>query len=284
MTKSPGIYYDLPDPDYRSAEGVSNSMLKRLRKRWSPAHAKATLAKPAEPSAAMMFGKAFHWLILTPGAPCPFKVMPEGQNGRTKEGKAFIESTLAAGLDVLTTDQERRLVLTDKALSTHSLAHSALADGKPEVSVFAPFSLGGTVTRKGRMDFVSTGAAIVDLKTAADCSPNCVGKPDEFSKQLFSLDYDMQAAYYLDLWNAAQPDDPKTDFVFIVFDWDEEVEMVGIRVLRCDETVIKSGRDKYIEALAKWIECESSGHWPGYSESVEMLSIPEYAARKYSTI
>src|SRR6185503_15448337 len=141
---TPEVHYDLPDADYRAAPGVSNSMLKRLRERWSPAHAKATLAKPADPSAAMMFGKAFHWLILTPDAPCPFKVMPEGQNGRTKEGKAFIESTLAAGLDVLTQDQERRLMLTDQALSKHNLAASALSEGESEVSVFAPFSLGGT--------------------------------------------------------------------------------------------------------------------------------------------
>lgn len=292
--------YDLPDPEYRKAEGVSNSMLKQLRDRWSPALAVKRLAIKRETSDAMRFGIAFHGSLLTPNVPPTWVILPEDAPSRpTKKQvnakkpspetlaaieywKAFDEKN--AGLHVLSFEQGRRLDCTIGAFKAHAMASSVLASGNAEVSVFAPFSLGGQIMRKARMDFVTSGSAIVDLKTASDCSPACVGKRDEFASQLYDLDYDMQAAYYLDLWNTANPEDQKTDFVFVAMDWDEETQHVGIRVLQCDQTVIRSGRDKYTEALTRWIGCHTSGTWEGYPQGVTMLTMPEYIARKYRTI
>jgi exodeoxyribonuclease VIII len=279
-----GVLFDLPDAEYRQAPGVSNSMLKQLRDRWSPALAMKRLAMKSEPSDAMMFGKALHASLLTPELLPTWRIAPEGMTFRTKEGKAWRDAQVAAGLDVLNYAAGIRLTKTIEAFKNHSLAAETLASGNPEVSVFAPYSLGGTVLRKARMDFVNDGSTIIDLKSAADCSPACIGKRDEFASQLYDLDYDMQAAYYLDLWNTARPDDRKEHFVFVAMDWDEDTEHVGIRVLQCDETVIRSGRDKYVEALAKWIECMTSNQFPGYAESVTMLSVPEWIAKKYRTI
>lgn len=278
------VIYDLPDPAYRKAAGVSNSMLKALRERWSPEHARARLAKPKETTEALAFGKALHGSLLTPEVAPTWVIAPEGMTRRTKEGKAFYETHRTQGTDVLTAAQSVRLEKTIAAFRAHKLANTVIANGRAEVSVFAPFNLGGTILRKARMDFVTTGTAIVDLKSAADCSPKCIGKRDEFSSQMFDLDYDMQAAFYLDLWNAARPEDPKSVFVFVAMDWDDDLELVGIRVLQCDEATIRSGRDKYTEALAKWIECESGKHWPGYAEDVTMISVPEFAAKKYRTV
>lgn len=279
-----GVVFELPDAEYRQAAGVSNSMLKQLRDRWSPALTIKRLAMKSEPSDTMMFGKALHASLLTPEFLPTWRVAPEGMTFRTKEGKAWRDAHLESGLDVLNHAAGVRLTKTIEAFKNHSLAAETLKSGNPEVSVFAPYSLGGTVLRKARMDFVSDGDAIIDLKTAADCSPACIGKRDEFASQLYDLDYDMQAAYYLDLWNAANPENQKHAFVFVAMDWDEDTEHVGIRVLQCDETVIRSGRDKYTEALARWIECMAANRFPGYAESVTMLSVPEWIAKKYRTI
>ncbi|MEI8288638.1 MAG: PD-(D/E)XK nuclease-like domain-containing protein [Verrucomicrobiota bacterium] len=279
-----GVHHDIPDADYRNAVGVSNSMLKVLRERWSPEYAQLRLKTPKETTEAFAFGKAIHASLLTPDVKPTWIVAPEGMSFRTKEGKAWKEAQQKGGLDVIQFDGNyggTRLTATIKKFKSHALAMSAIGDGKPEVSCFAPYNCGGTVMRKMRADWVCTAPTIVDLKTSMDCSPKCVGKRDEFSSSLYDLDYDMQAAFYLDTYNDAKPEDRKENFVFVAMDWDEDTGYVGIRVLQCDETVIKSGREKYTEALIRWIEAEQQGWKTGYNEDVTMLSVPEYIAKKY---
>jgi len=293
----------MPDPEYRRAAGASNSMLKVWRERCSPEYTLARLAKPKETTAAFAFGKALHASLLTPQLPPTYVVMPaDAPKYPTKaqlNAKKPSPETLDAiawwknfdeankGLDVLDATGNyggTRLAATIKRFKEHPMAVATIADGKPEVSVFAPFNLGGTIMRKMRADFVCTGPTIVDLKSSMDCSPKCVGKRDEFSAQLFDLDYDMQSAYYLDTYNAANPGDIKENFVFVAMDWDEDTGFVGIRVLHCTDAVIKSGRDKYIEALQAWMEAERSGWKIGYPEEVTMLNVPEFVAKKYNTL
>lgn len=285
---NPGIYYDLPDADYRKARGVSYSALKKAREcGFHMTRTRALLRRPVPPTEAMMFGRAFHQALLLPHEPPCWRVMPDGMTARQNAGKAWIEETVAAGLCPLSQDHGKRLAASVKAFQEHPLAAEIMQPGgKAEVSCFAPFSLGGEVMRKGRLDWVSAGTTIVDFKTAGDASPGCVGKRDAFASQLYDLDYDMQAAYYLDLWNGAvaEKEQRREHFAFVVLDWCEDSETVGIRVLNCTDEVIRSGRDKYTEALTKWIECEASGQWPGYSASVEPLRLPEWARRRYGLL
>lgn len=279
-----GIYYDVPDAEYRKAAGVSCSMLKALRKRWSPKQARAYLAMPQEMNDAMLFGMALHAAVLTPELPPIWALAPKGMSFRTNAGKEWREGTLRANKVPLSCEEGVRLHRTLEALSGHAMVQAALKEAKREVSVFAPFDLGGRVLRKGRMDAVSPGIAIIDLKSSVDVSPKCLGKRDKFGDAIVNYDYDMQAAYYLDLWNAACfcPSDRKAKFVFIAVDYDYDTQVCGVRVLTAAEEVIRSGRDKYLEALGYWIRCDQEGLWgQAYPADIEPIGLPEYAARKY---
>jgi hypothetical protein len=199
--------------------------------------------------------------------------------------QAFDETN--KGLDVLEATGNyggKRLVKTAERFKKHPLAADILGDGKSEVSVFAPFNYGGTILRKARMDWVPTGTALVDFKTSMDISPKGVGKRDEFAQSIYDYDYDMQAAYYLDLWNAANPNDQKNAFVFVALDWVDDLELVGIRTMQADAKVFKSGRDKYLEAITKFIEYTTTGAIPGYPENIDVVSIPEWAGKKYASL
>lgn len=302
---NPSIIYDLPDADYRKADGVSNSMLKVYRERMSMEYAKARLATPMEPTEALAFGKAFHHELLTPDEPKPYVILPADAPKRPtkkqREAKKPSPETVAAvawwndfetaneGKDVLDatgTYGGVRLVKTMERFMRHPLVNDILAqDCKREVSCFAPYNLGGSIMRKCRMDLVPPGVSLTDFKTSLDCSPKGAGKRDEFSNELYERDYDMQGAYYLDLWNDVAPREQRKEaFVFVAMDWVDDLELVGIRVMQADEAAIKSGREKYIEALMKWIECSTAGRWPGYDENVAMLSVPEYVRKKYASI
>ncbi len=65
----PGVYADIPNDEYHSGEGISNSGLSLLRK--SPLHLRMKMLaandnQPSVPTPAMMIGTAFHALLLEP--------------------------------------------------------------------------------------------------------------------------------------------------------------------------------------------------------------------------
>ena len=138
-----GVFYDLPDADYRKAPGVSNSMLKVLRERWSPEYTQMRLRTPKETTEAFAFGKAIHASLLTPDIKPTWVIAPEGMSFRTKEGKAWKDAQIKSGFDVIQFDGNYggiRLAATIERVKAHPLAMSAIGEGKPEVSCFARFN------------------------------------------------------------------------------------------------------------------------------------------------
>ena len=59
------IKYNQPDADYFATPAASNSTLSRMKK--SPAHCKAYMEEPFEPTANMKLGTLVHTLVLEPG-------------------------------------------------------------------------------------------------------------------------------------------------------------------------------------------------------------------------
>src|SRR5690242_16583764 len=82
-----GVFHGLDSGVYHAANGVSNSMLKRLGR--SPAHLKAYLEQREAQTPAMLFGQVVHQLLLEPDKPWFWAVRPPGLDGRSKEGKEW---------------------------------------------------------------------------------------------------------------------------------------------------------------------------------------------------
>ena len=108
----------------------------------------------------------------------------------------------------------------------------------------------------GLIDVVPAGGpCLADVKTAAD------GSAGGWARQVFSRGMHVQAAFYLDLWNAANPDDQRSEFRHIVVENETPFE-VGRRLL--DAEFITLGRDHYEHALEKYARCLKSGNWPTF--------------------
>ncbi len=269
MPAAEGIYLDLPAEQYHKAPGVSNSMLKRLDR--SPAHLQAYLEQPQEQTPAMLFGSVAHQLLLEPERPWSWAVRPPGLDGRSKEGKEW--KAKVGDRPVLDHEEWLNVEGAVASVRSHPTARLALGTGRSEVSVFRKFTLGDTVLRRARIDFVNDGDALVDIKTTEDA------RPEAFARTIFNMRYHVQAAYYLDIWNDSLPEGqcPKSSFVFIAV---EKTAPFAVAVYDLSREAINAGRQEYIRLLQLYMECERTGIWPAYNPNIQEITLPAYARKR----
>ena len=268
-----GIHTDIPASEYHAHPAASASKLKKL---WSstPAHLKAD-TEAFEPSAAMIMGTLAHSLILEPETPLPgIVVQPdEYEPGKkwtraAKVCKEWEADQKAKGLLVLKADEWKDALGMAEAVAWHPLAHDLLVCGKPEVSLCAHDSANG-LDIKARIDFLpNSGGAIVDVKTTVDASER------GFMRRAYDLGYHIQAALYLDLWNALMPTEPRTEFYFIAV---ENFAPYAVNVFKASAEFLSKGREDYKAALTLYAACVKADNWPAYSQEVKELGLPKYA-------
>lgn len=298
-----GVFFDLPDRTYREAPGISNSMLKKLSTHGSepgsPAHFQVYLKDPTRLTKPLLIGRLAHSAILRPEDSLEtITIQPEqrpavatdsdvkskkvavGQmvdwhNGSTY-CKEWHKAESAAGNTVLTATEYAGLVGMVKSIAAHPTAARALAQGHAEVSCFKRYwrNVGDKqrmVLRKARMDWVSAGNAIVDIKTTKDA------RPDQFADQMYRLGYFRQAGYYLQLWNDLHPENPKENFVFIAV---EKKPPYAVAMYEVHANAIAAGWDACARDLNIFMACEESDWWPAYDEGMRGLDLPPWTYKK----
>ena len=267
-----GIHLDIPAAEYHAHPAASASKLKKL---WqtTPAHLKAD-TEAFEPSAAMIMGTLAHSLILEPDKPLPqIAVKPaEYEPGKkwTRQAKVCREwedGRKSMGFIVLGADELENVKGMAKAIAAHPIAPLMLLFGNPEVSLCAHDNANG-IDIKARIDFLpNTGGAIVDVKTTVDSSER------GFMRRAYDLGYHIQAALYLDLWNALMPTEPRTEFYFVAV---ENFAPYAVNVFKASQEFLAKGREDYKAALTLYAECVKADNWPAYSQEVKELGLPKY--------
>lgn len=287
-----GVFYDLADADYRKAPGISNSMLKHIaldgEEPGSPAHFLQSFHDPQTDSDALFMGRMVHSRILTPDEPLPGVVeIPETYpapancsavkakkcqpgdplpwHGAANYCKDWLAAQEAAGIRPMSKTQIEDMSGIVNAVVRHPICEVAFAEGKPEVSLFKRYHReNGMILRKARLDWVPPGPALVDIKSCLDA------RKVEFDRVIWSRRYYVQAAYYLDLWNELNPDDQKTNFVFVAV---EKFAPYNIQVHDLDPRDIDDGRREYQRNLALVMECKRTGLWPGYPTEIQTIKM-----------
>jgi len=257
---------------YKSAAGVSKSVLDKIAPPKTPAHCRWYLDNPdvGDPTPAQVFGTIFHRACLEPdtmkGA---FAVKPDGMNLATKEGKAW--KAEQGDKAILSADDANGIERGVAALWAHPQTARLLRGAQFERSLFAKDKAG--TLRKGRLDALTEGNAIPDVKTCESAAL------DDFERSILKYRYHVQAAYYLDL--CALLGIEKQAFVFLCV---EKSPPFAVAVYSLDADVIDLGRREYKRDLALFRQCEESGQWPGYSESIELISVPPWARKQLENL
>lgn len=157
------------------------------------------------------------------------------------------------------------------AVHRHHTAGGLLAGAIAEQSFYVTDEF--DVLRKCRTDAINaTGQFVLDLKTTDDVSRA------GFGRTIAQRRYHVQAAWYLDILKMLYGRDAPKDFIFIAVQKSRPHD-VAVHYLTADQ--IELGRMLYRRDLARLIECEQSGVWPGADDGeVIEAELPRFEMSK----
>jgi hypothetical protein len=263
---APGVDYAMPADLYHAIPAVGSSGLKSFLR--SPAHYRARLAQPAEPTDAQALGTAVHLAVLEPERFEREVVAAPKFDRRTTAGKAAAAEFDAAhaGRLVLAADVHETACRVRDAVRSHPAAALLLAHGAPEVSLQWIDEASG-VPCKSRLDWLAPDHSVVDLKTARDASP--LG----FGRAIGQYGYAIQQAVYVAGVRAALGAEPPM-FAFVAVET-EPPFAVGVYVL--DDDAVAAAEVRVAEALARFAQCRAADTWPAYGDLIQTITLPRWA-------
>ena len=268
-----GLIPNLEIDAYHSGPGVSKTQLDKFAR--SPLHFRSAIETPAPETAAMRFGRICHSWILEPHK-AEVVAAPKCDK-RTKDGKAtwaaFEAEAQAQGKVVVTEDEMAQLQGMQKAILDHPAASALLFNhgggAMIEHSAFWYDTPSGELCRC-RPDFLRPDFIAVDLKTTEDAS--AFG----FARSVAKYRYHVQAAFYSDGIRHASGHEVRA-FVFLAV---EKTPPYAVAVYQLDDQGVEAGRVEYKRLLLDLADCKISNKWPGYSDRVETISLPQWAVQE----
>ena len=287
----PGLHPDMPPEEYHGIEAMSSSGLKRMRK--SPAHFYGETLDPRRPeksdTKATANGSLTHCLLLEPSEfDRRYAVVPKDAPNRPSTRQRNAANPSAATIDAihwwddfLAETDGKRIVDGEQLASAKAQAEAVrrlpdiaatLSDGYGEASAFWIDEATGELC-KCRPDWVSPagdGVVLVDGKTAQDASP------EGFSRAVWNMGYWLQAAWYIDGFEAATGL-RVLGFVFAVV---ESTWPHAAAAYMLDDDDLDAARRENRRLLNLYAECKRSGVWPGYSTDVSLIQLPFWAQRQ----
>jgi len=269
------VLYGMDDLKYRDACGVSQSFLKSMHP--TPAHACAFFQK--KDASHFRVGRMVHHAILNPSEPFPDitcypetyvdeKGVEKAWHRGVKSCKLWEQDQILKGKTVLSRDEFQEIHGCVNSLAINQTACGLLSQGYSEVSLFKRFDINGTsFIGKARIDWVpSGGSALVDVKTVRRGE----GTTESFSKCVKFDGYGFQAAYYLQLWNACNPDEYRDEFVWIVVE-KEAPFAVSFFYIDCDQ--VASFRNSVQQRIEIFADCIREGVFQGDKNEIQKLIV-----------
>lgn len=252
--------------EYFAIDAVSHSALEVFRQSIPEYHAtyiSKTLER-AEPTAAMSLGTALHCRVLTPERWDDEIALTVDFDKRTIAGKkAWGEFSLAAaGKTVITTSQMAVVQRMAVAVLANSEVLSCGLAEDPRQWVHDETGL----ACKGLLDYHVAGKYIVDVKTAADPTP------EAFARQAANYGYFRQAAFYnyrREITGGLLP------FFFVVVGTAPPHECIVYEVEEHSMSVARDQNDRLMRELR---ECLDFNSWGSRWAKTQSLTMPRWAA------
>lgn len=181
------------------------------------------------------------------------------------------------GKCILSHQEYDQIVGMREAIRRHKGASQVLTGGMAECSIVTELNLvtdsgNHTLTAGIRPDYRISGDKnyIVDVKTTEDA------RIEHFSREIEKYRYDVQAAFYKDVHESAGLGKINA-FIFVVV---EKKPPYAVRCWYATPNMLKIGRKKYQANLETIAECIANDNWPAYPDTIDPISVPEWAERR----
>jgi hypothetical protein len=278
------INHDSNEVYHSKKEYIGSSGLKNIKK--SPAHFKAD--KKEEQTQAMMFGTAYHTLVLEPEL-FEKEIHVFDENARPEPDKTFgskankiwkLEQYSIPNKTVITAVEFSIMQQMYAVLVKHPYAKSLLKKGIKEQSFYTelPTQDSKTIKVKVRPDNYKREKRIcIDLKTCVDASA------DGFQKQAAKMNYHISAALYTAVLEQCLTPGLPWSFMFVA---QEKTPPYAFNIFNASPQFLSQGKYEYemLLLLLEW--CRENERYPGYQVFVENkfgileLSLPPYAIKE----
>ena len=272
----PGVY-DIPAETYHRdpvpGGSLSSTGARKLLAPSCPALFRYEQQHPPQPTQAWDLGTAAHKLVLGSG---PELVRVTFDNLRTKAARQEVADARARGAVPLKPDEYDQVHEMAAAIRAHPVASKLLRRGRgmPEQSLFWKDSPTGVI-RRARLDWLpAAGPGRMIVPEYKSCRSADLGS---VSRALDDYGYAQQAAWYLSGVKAlGLAEDPAFVFIF-----QEKTAPYLVTVGEPDAMALRIGQHRNRQALELYAACRESGHWPGYSEQIELLSVPPWVESRF---
>lgn len=260
-----GFIQNLPFSEYLQIDAISSHGLMDVLQ--SPAHYKARKEEIRVTTPAMEFGTLLHSAILEPQRFLDsYIVQPDFGDLRTKAGKEAKlawQDTLKDYNIVVTAENAQKIVTIINKVHQHPVAANLFKNGASEVVGRWQDTRG--VDCKMRADFIKDGI-IIDLKTTRNAHPS------SFQRDAYNFKYDVQTAFYLEGFEIITGEIGQYIIVAVESESPHEIS-----VFAPDQAFIEIGQKRFRKALDLYADCKARNVWPGYSQEIQSLALPNYA-------
>lgn len=271
----PGVY-KIPEADYHAdpcpLPSLSSSGARKIMSE-CPALYWYDRNNPREKTNALDVGSLAHAMILEGDEwRNRFAVLPEDHNARTNEGKAIQAGYEESGMTVIKHADFEKVAAMADAIRAHKLASAVFSNGRPEMTLAWQDKQFG-IWKRVLLDWLPNdgGRIFADMKTTISANPEAL------RKTMYNYGYHQQAAWYLDGIKALGLTD-RPSFIFV---FQEKQPPYQVVIAQPDETALMWARTLNEKASETFARCLDAGHWPGYSDDVEVLSLPGFAEHEY---
>lgn len=260
---------NMPETDYHRHPALSSTGARKLLPPSCPAIFKWERDTPPAPKPHFDFGHAAHTLALGRGVPVE---VIDADDWRTKPAQDARKAAHTAGKAPILAAEWGQVQAMAAVLRLHPLAAVLFNpdNGTAEQSFFWTDPETG-VDCRARFDWLTNpggGRLIIpDYKTAVTANPQVFAR-----KHAPEYGYPQQGAWYRDAAIAAGLDDDPA-FLFVV---QEKTAPYLVSVIELDREALATGAALNYRARTVYAECSEADRWPGYSDDVALVSLPNW--------
>lgn len=260
-----GIHKNIPNDDYQNYEAISRSDICKVLQ--SPLHFKETERKETE---ALKDGNFIHFALSEPEKIADLYYRMPKCDRRTTVGKEAFKEHLrvANGRDCLVEEKYDGYLKLSKKVCLKPIINNLLHLGSKEITAIAEIN---GVKCKARADLMIINktddklkGTIVDWKTTEDA------RYHPFRRCIERYRWNLQCAWYLQVFNAAMPEVEFDEFIFGALEKSAPYESM---LYRASEEMIEDGWAECLKGLHLYKTCLDKNEWPGYSNNIETMYI-----------
>jgi hypothetical protein len=256
------IHYGMTEPEYNALPGLRISTVRAVMK--NAARYKHDRDNPSTEKH-FTIGSAVHDMVLGDGS---MVVHVEVKDWKTAKAREQRDAALAEGKYPLNDAEWEQAQAMAESLRTHPSVAKHLAAGHTEVAIEGVDPVTWT-PMKARLDILDVEARVImDPKTTAAL------EPDDFGTHAWRHGYHMAAAHYIEMAAQATDTDPaEWTFLFAVV---EKTAPYLAFVTELDADSLDLGRRDRADGIEKYLECERTDKWPGYTTDVITTRLPKW--------